>query len=147
MTSSGGTVFANGDLVMPGSVLENFSIEFEAAAEHINGISDVTFTLSDGSNPDVVKTASSETLSNYTPKHFPNSTGCYAASFSAADLQSLNDAKVTLTVKADPTSGTSTSESWTFYNNASGGKQWTQSARLGLQVLRLIGEASTRSSR
>jgi hypothetical protein len=121
---SGGDLFSAGDLFVDRSVLEGVDVDFEAEACYVHNaaaLTSIVFALTDGTNV-ITKTkyVTDETLSSYTPKHYPNKTGKIVARFTGAEIASLTDVVVTLTITFTPATGTAAVVSHEFLNNAGG---------------------------
>lgn len=122
---SGGDLFAPGDLFVDRAVLEGVDVDFEAEGEYYhNGaaLTSIVFELDDGVNTPITKTKAitDETLSSYTPKYYPNKTGKIVARFTGAEIATLDDGVVTLTITFTPATGTAVAVSHEFLNNAGG---------------------------
>jgi hypothetical protein len=125
---SGGSLFSPGQLFVDNSTLEGVDVDMEAEGVYLHNaapIVDITFSLTDGVNPAIVKVkdVSDEQLSFYVPKYYGNSTGSIVARYTAAEIQSLNDGTVTLTVTFTPATGTAVTTTHEFLNNAGGTRQ------------------------
>lgn len=124
---SGGELFSPGDLFVDRAVLEGVDVDFEAEGEYYHlgsALTEIVFELTDGTTT-VTKTKAitDETLSSYTPKYFPNKTGKIVARFTGAEIATLDDGVVTLSITFTPTSGTGVTVSHEFTNNAGGTRE------------------------
>lgn len=128
-------IYSDKSLCIEHTVLDGTDIDVEVNAWHINGIDNVTVEIDDGATT-ISKSVSTETLSAYEPEQYqtqiqahtgstdPVRTAAYICSFTQAQISTLNDGEITLTITATPVSGTAKTQTFKLYNNEGGTKTY-----------------------